>query len=58
MAVIYFALLNNDVGVLIFDEQSLLDAMSKIMVAEVPYLINLFLKFLEAYDKGKKEGCL
>ncbi len=54
----YFALLNNDVGVVIFDEQSLLDAMSKIMVAEVPYLINLFLKFLEAYDKGKKRRML
>ena len=54
----YFVLLNNDVNVVIFEEQSFLDAMSKIVIGEVSYLINLFLKFLEAYDKGRKRRML
>lgn len=54
----YFALLNNDVNAVIFEEQPFLDAMSKTMIGEVSYLIDLFLKFLEAYDKGRKRRML
>lgn len=54
----WFALRDEDIYQMIFDENDLLEAMNKISEEEIDQLLGLILDFLKAYDKERDRNIL